>query len=327
MISVIVPLFNGGRYIRDCIRSVQAQTYPHTEILVVDDGSSDDGPERVRALAADSQGRVIRLLRHADNGNHGIGATRNVGLAESRGELIALLDQDDLWVPDKLARQLVALETGADAALAYGRIGFVDGTGDRRDLGGHGFAGTELAADPRRAFEDILMENVVPTLTVLVRRSNVLAAEGFVESPRHAYEDWLLLAKLAYDQRFVFVPDILGYRRIHDANYTTFRVRSKLDLAAEQHFLVTLFSDLMARDPTNRDRLERLLRRRIVRVLIRARAWGATNEDLVEMGRGLLAAFPWEERRITVMTRVLGWVLSPVAAKGLRKLRRRVVGL
>lgn len=95
-ISVVIPLYDKGPEIAAALRSVLAQTLPPAEIIVVDDGSTDDGPETVRRIGGES----VRLLTQP---NAGVSAARNRGVAASRGEWIAFLDADDRWAPDHLA--------------------------------------------------------------------------------------------------------------------------------------------------------------------------------------------------------------------------------
>ena len=101
LISVIIPTYNCAHYLGEAIGSVLSQAYPAIEVLVVDDGSADATAQ----VAADFGGR-IRYFRQA---NGGIGAARNSGLAHARGDFIAYLDADDLYVPGRLARQMDCL--------------------------------------------------------------------------------------------------------------------------------------------------------------------------------------------------------------------------
>ena len=105
LVSVITPAFNAGRYIGETIASVQGQTWRDWELLVVDDGSSDDTADRVREFLWD---RRIRLLSQS---NCGVSAARNAGLRLARGSYIAFLDADDAWKPENLERKLHALTT------------------------------------------------------------------------------------------------------------------------------------------------------------------------------------------------------------------------
>ena len=113
LVSVVIPAYNRAAYLAQAIDSVLAQTYTPLEIIVVDDGSTDDTAQ----LAASYLPR-IQLIRQA---NAGAAAARNSGIAQSHGELIALLDSDDRWLPDKLARQ-VPLFADQRVGLVHGGI-------------------------------------------------------------------------------------------------------------------------------------------------------------------------------------------------------------
>ncbi|HKP37101.1 MAG TPA: glycosyltransferase family 2 protein [Pyrinomonadaceae bacterium] len=108
-VSVIIPLFNKARFIERALRSVVSQSFADFEVIVVDDGSSDGGPQAVENL--DDQ--RIRIIKQS---NAGPGAARNRGVAEARGELLAFLDADDEWLPDYLARAIQSLDQHAEAA-------------------------------------------------------------------------------------------------------------------------------------------------------------------------------------------------------------------
>lgn len=117
-VSVIVPLYNKGPYIRRCMDSILRQTFADFELLVVNDGSTDDGPETVRGIA-DSR---VRLISQA---NAGPGAARNRGGDEARGGLLAWLDGDDEWVPEYLAESVRALDQYPEAgSVTWGMLEF-----------------------------------------------------------------------------------------------------------------------------------------------------------------------------------------------------------
>lgn len=98
--SVVTPLYNSSAFIDATLESLQAQTFTDWEALLVDDGSTDDTPERVKRFLADERFSYVRQT------NQGIAAARNRGIAAARGDWVALLDHDDRWVPEKLGRQL-----------------------------------------------------------------------------------------------------------------------------------------------------------------------------------------------------------------------------
>ncbi len=120
LVSVIVPLFNASSTILATLDSVLATGWPSLEVLVVDDASSDDGAERVRLYAAAQSAMQVRLIRHADGGNHGPAASRNLGIAESTGEFICFLDADDQFLPHRLHEAVATLLASPQIEAVYG---------------------------------------------------------------------------------------------------------------------------------------------------------------------------------------------------------------
>jgi glycosyltransferase involved in cell wall biosynthesis len=118
-VSIVVPYFNPGDFLRDAIESVLAQTFTDWELLLVNDGSTD-GSERIVAEFAPRDCR-LNTLSHPDEKNHGLPPTRNLGLRHSRGEFVALLDADDVWLPGKLQEQVELARANPIAAMIFGR--------------------------------------------------------------------------------------------------------------------------------------------------------------------------------------------------------------
>jgi glycosyltransferase involved in cell wall biosynthesis len=119
-VSIIVPYFNPGSFLREAIESVLVQTFTGWELLLVDDGSTDESDRVVAEFAALDPVRV-RTFAHPDGKNHGLPPTRNLGLRHCRGEFVALLDADDVWLPQKLSQQLEPMQAHPDAAMVFGR--------------------------------------------------------------------------------------------------------------------------------------------------------------------------------------------------------------
>ena len=116
LVSVVIPAYNGREMISLTIESILAQTWPAVEILVVDDGSSDGTPDVVRGF-----GDRIRFFEQK---NSGTAAARNLGLKNATGEFFAVLDQDDLWLPHKLERQIPRFYEDPKIGLVYATIEF-----------------------------------------------------------------------------------------------------------------------------------------------------------------------------------------------------------
>ncbi|MBR1151564.1 glycosyltransferase family A protein [Bradyrhizobium sp. JYMT SZCCT0428] len=211
LVSVLIPAFNAEGTIADTLRSAMAQTYRNLEIIVVDDGSRDDTASIVSRLETDDS--RIRLVQQA---NSGVAAARNAALSASGGSLIAPLDADDLWHPQKIEMQVNSLGTSGDGSgLDY--CWYVDI--DERS--------TILSCNVNRfegdVYEDLILANFIGNSSVpLIRRSILEAVDGWDASLRAANaqgcEDWLLYLKIAERSRVALTPAFLaGYRQLPHA--------------------------------------------------------------------------------------------------------------
>ncbi|MCS3507917.1 glycosyltransferase family 2 protein [Achromobacter sp. JUb104] len=176
LVSIVMPAFNAQRFIAEAIRSVLAQTYSNWELLVVDDSSTDDTAQIVKAF---QQGEDrIRYRRSASN--MGVVNSRNLALDTARGEYVAFLDADDVWETFKLDRQVAFMEeTGV--AISYGDYVRMDGDG--RELG-------KVLAPEVVRYERLLRSNFIGNLTGIFRRVD-LAGLRFEDSKHEDYLFWL----------------------------------------------------------------------------------------------------------------------------------------
>jgi glycosyltransferase involved in cell wall biosynthesis len=204
-VSVIVPLYNKGPYIERALYSILAQSYTDFEVIVVDDGSTDDGRSRVRAFS-DSR---IRLLQQA---NAGPGAARNRGIAEARGELLAFLDADDAWMPDYLQTSVQMLDDGSAevASVTSGYVEFPSGASSESLWRGRGLTdGLHhlTTATPARLL--VYMLAFMWPCSTVIRAKVVRQFGGFYGQDGCRYgEDALLFLKvlLNYPVRFSMAP-------------------------------------------------------------------------------------------------------------------------
>jgi len=212
LVSVIVPVHNRRTLIGATLRSVLAQTYPTVELLVIDDGSDDGTADEVASIF----GTTLRLIRLPTN--HGRSAARNVGWAEARGDLVAFLDSDDLWAPDKLARQVPCF-TDPGVALVMCRIGVVDAAGLPLAAESAEIARACDAADGRGYDYGGVTETWcrMYTSTVVVRR-RLLEASGGFDARLANFEDWDLFWRITRQGRVVALPDALVQYRRHRGN-------------------------------------------------------------------------------------------------------------
>lgn len=124
-VSVIIPTYNRGRYISDCIDSVLNQTFYDLEVIVVDDGSTDDTKKIVQKIDDDR----VTYIATANSGRPAV--PRNIGLSRARGEYISFLDSDDLWVPWKLEEQILLMEEKKEIDVSYGNVIPFDEAGEK----------------------------------------------------------------------------------------------------------------------------------------------------------------------------------------------------
>jgi glycosyltransferase involved in cell wall biosynthesis len=203
--SVIVPLFNAERTIGATLRSVFAQSWPDFEVIVIDDGSTDNSLNLALALARDDQ-----RLRIISKPNGGVSRARNMGVEFARGRLIAFLDADDLWEPDKLAQHHAWHDADPGLAASYARIAFIDADSD--DPG----AARTQSTVPRTALTTAMLlgENPVCTTSNLVVRRDILnSVGGFATDMDHAEDQEWQLRALAGGHRITGIDRLLvGYR-------------------------------------------------------------------------------------------------------------------
>jgi glycosyltransferase involved in cell wall biosynthesis len=198
LISCIVPVYNGERYLPEALESIFAQSHRPLEIIIVDDGSTDRTPQ----LVAGYRDRVRYLVQSS----RGPSATRNLGVAASQGEFVAFLDPDDLWHPEKLARQMACFEARPelDLCVAHAQL----------------FWSAELQGEAVR-LRGQARGNIVPgytTGTLLTRRTSFYTVGDFDSSLWFGdATDWFLRAA---DRGAVIelLPDVLLYHRIHVNN-------------------------------------------------------------------------------------------------------------
>ena len=205
LVSVVAIFLNAERFLDEAIASVRAQTHSRWELLLVDDGSTDGSSAIARGWAERDPARV-RYLEHPGHVNRGMSASRNLGLEYARGEYLALLDADDVWPPEKLARQVAILEAHPDVGLLFGAPLYWFGwTGRAEDQARDYVIDLRLPADRRYEPPSLLLpflQRAAPTpcpSDVLVRRATAVRVGGFeahFTGVNMVYEDQGFFSKL-----------------------------------------------------------------------------------------------------------------------------------
>ena len=192
IISVIIPIYNGEKTIRETIESVLNQTFKDFELIAVDDGSTDQTVEIINRI----QDSRIKLFSYP---NAGLSTSRNRGIAKASGEYISFIDADDLWTADKLESQLKALQENPQAAVAYSWTDCIDESGKFLRRGGY----INVTDD---VYERLLLIDFVEGGSNVLIRKHVFAEVGGFDESFNAVEDWDMWLRLASHYRFVTVP-------------------------------------------------------------------------------------------------------------------------
>jgi glycosyltransferase involved in cell wall biosynthesis len=220
LVSIITPVYNGQDFLDRSIKSVLAQTYENWELLLIDDGSSDNSVQIIKYYLEDNR---IKLLRNESNS--GIPTTRNKGIENSTGEFIALLDQDDEWLPHKLEKQVNRfLEIDDSFGLIYSNVEV------RTDQG--------ILADQKKEIEPevsiqsnlelMLSRNLITSPTAMVKRKALEEVGLFDESIRWGGDDYDLWIRIAHKYKFDYIDEVLCIRHEHQQNYSADKKRMML---------------------------------------------------------------------------------------------------
>lgn len=211
-VSVVVPAYNAAGTIVETLRTVSAQTYTHLEILVVDDGSTDNTAEVVQNYGRLCEPR-LRLIRQA---NGGVAAARNTGMTEAAAPFIAPIDSDDLWHPTRVEKHMAALARNPSLGFAYSPSRIMNGDG--RVIDSHLF----FAFSGRVFYRQLFFNMVGNGSGMTFRRDAALAVGGYEPLLRQVglegCEDWLLQMRLALSHEVAHVPEyLIGYRKVPGA--------------------------------------------------------------------------------------------------------------
>lgn len=239
-VSVLIPTYNRADYLLEAIGSVLHQTFSDLEVVVVDDGSTDDTAQLVKAIADDR-------VRYLYQSNHGVAAALNTAWRAAQGEYLAMLGSDDLMLPDQLAILLADLDHDPRLGLVYARAQGMDP---------HGNSLPQILGAPPKFPGQTLKSNLygdsVCGIACLFRKSCIEQAGGFNES-LIANEDWDLWIRMAELCQFAYRDQILARFRMHPASLTGARsqayervILDRLRLIENYYSRVNLPTDALA---------------------------------------------------------------------------------
>lgn len=303
---MIVPVYNGERTIAAALASIAAQTRPATEIVVVDDGSTD-GTAAVVERSARTSPVPLRYVRQA---NQKQAAARNHGVALATGTYVAFLDADDAWLPQKLAVTLAAFEREPDLAAVIGNYEIAEGGRTRR------FVPDVLPAPPSAA-QDLLEGNFCWLPAVVVRRDAFQALGGFDPAFESA-EDVEFGFRLCKQYRFAVLPEVV-------ARYQRTPFSSTYQEARELRSLRRLYDTLLARPDLTAAERQLVLAKQAFwaqRERLFAVRWTAVRHGQLA-GLGAFGRYLWPRHLSARAIGLLSLLLVPGSFRFLRATRWR----
>ncbi len=226
LVSVVIPAYDSARTLPATVASALGQTLADLEVIVVDDGSSDD----TRAIAEAIDDPRLRVIGKANGGS---ASARNAGIGVARGEWVALLDADDLWLPEKLERQLAVARARPELVAVHSGVFRVDDRLSPQAI---------RTCDPARdtLIDYLMFRNLPGAMSTLVARREALEAAGLFDATFKILDDWDMMIKLIRLGPVTSVPEPLTLYRVHAGN-----IGRNLDIHVDPGYTVLrrLFAD------------------------------------------------------------------------------------
>lgn len=227
-VSVVIPAYNQSGYLLLALQSAQNQTYSNLEIIVVDDGSSDNTRQIVEDCAKNDS-RIIYIYQEND-GSYGLGA-RNWGMLCASGEWIALLDQDDVWYPSKIEEQL-------DLSIQHPEVGCIFCPIDFIDQNGIKTGAQNTLESFTCSYETLLADNRIYVSSGIFKRK--LLAKAGLPNESSGYADWSLWLSLSKHTKVMSTQNALAAYRLQEQSYQHQQLKTDLHKFALDNVLTTL---------------------------------------------------------------------------------------
>jgi len=214
LVSIVMPVYNGEKYLRDTVDSILHQSYSSFELILVNDGSTDDSFELMKSLAQSD-----KRIKIFSKKNGGVAQTRNFAISKAQGKYIAFCDQDDFWLENKLTKQMPLFKNTKVGLVYCGSI--LENTLLRKS--------NNVPFDfsyKGRVFNSLVQMNKISCCTVIVKKEDLLTVGCFDEDLKlMGVDDWHLWLKLSLVTIFDFVEEHLAIHVIHGSNYSLNEVK------------------------------------------------------------------------------------------------------
>jgi len=208
-VEIIIPAYNAARYLQATIESVMSQTFPDWRIVLVNDGSTDETAKIAREYQTQLRERMLVITQ----ANAGLPAARNTAIRNSSAEFLAILDADDIWLPNRLTESLKAFESRPEVGLSYGLITWIDEFGNHL----HTFSGNPRDAQGKIARSIYTRKVDLPCPTVTFRRK-CIDEVGFFDETMRSTEDRDMWLRIALRYEVAFIPKVIAYYRMSSSS-------------------------------------------------------------------------------------------------------------
>lgn len=218
-ISIITANYNYAQYIEEAINSVINQSYQDWELIIVDDGSSDNSVEIIKSYCTkDSR---IKLFQHPDEKNKGLKDSLLLGLSHITGDWVAFIESDDYFHTDNLSKKVEIMKNHPDIKLVFNKVEFIK-TEEKSAKNIKIFEETQEKLSkmkfPRNMFFDFYINNMILTFSCVMVKTDILRNADY-NTPVDTMLDWWLWIHLAYKNKFYYIDEVLTYWRLHDESY------------------------------------------------------------------------------------------------------------
>ena len=270
LVSIVIIFLNQEKFLQETLDSVFNQSYQNWELLLVDDGSSDKSSKIAAGLAQKNPGKIY-YLEHDGHKNRGQAISRNLGIAHAKGELIALLDGDDIWLPDKLQEQVRLMQEYPQAAALYGRTMYWFNWPGNSNNGSADYitevdGGDVQLIQPPQLLPELVSQKKCPPLmsNIMLRRTTVQKIKGFaVDSPR-LFEDQMFFIKLAANLPILVANRHWDNYRQHSASICSVSKKTgEIEMVRANLNYLDWIADYLASENINDKKVWRILRKQL----------------------------------------------------------------
>lgn len=213
-VSVIIPVYNGEKYISAAIESVLIQSYKNIEVVVIDDGSTDDTFEKIKPF--------LPHIRYIYQENSGVSNARNNGILNSKSELVSFLDHDDVWFPDKIKKQVNYLLCHPDEKFVHCGVKYINHEGS--DINPAGYWGNLTFTGEVENIEEIIMHFAMLPSAMMIKKE-VFDEVGLFNPEFVNCEGYDLCLRIALKHKLCFINEPLVLYRLHDSNTSSNFIR------------------------------------------------------------------------------------------------------